>query len=283
MQCLKTTLKTGSKFSKCSCSGIPVTSRRGVTVRGRNQPKGWLETQVLWVSSISAGSWSERPRSFPWGNTTSEVRWDEAALGDGDGPTTTPWQLLYPLFWGEPGKGEKARRGRRRGKAEYCTTGSALWKAMKKYIGQMLSLGPWWCPAPISDRSFLCFRRFHPGKILSPVSCLSDGKCDICRVACSRNSPLLVNVYICWCELQGWCRPQQPRLHFSYGICRSLTHWIWELEGLLWFMDAHHFKVIFSLYGLGETCLLMRTKRTFSWCSTITCISYEHQHNQLRL
>lgn len=242
----------------------------GVTgSEGGTSPKaGFESTGPLSEQHLSAGSRRKGGEIFSSRkyNFRSEMGW--SCFGDAGMGRQRPLgsHFFYPLFWGAREGRKSKKRGQKKGKRRILYNG--VHSLSNEEIHRMLSLGPWWCPAPISDRSSLCFRQFHLGRFYSPVSCLSDGKCDICHVACSRNSPECVHSLV-WAPGLISAPPAQVTF-FLWGFVVFLTHWIWELEGLLWFMDAHHFKVIFSLYGLGETCShLWEQRGHFSWCSTI--------------
>lgn len=81
-------------------------------------------------------------RSFPRGNTTSKVRWDEAALEMQGWANNDPLAATsFTLCSEEPGKGENARReGRIRGKRRIWHNG--VNSLRNEEIHQTLSPGP---------------------------------------------------------------------------------------------------------------------------------------------
>lgn len=189
----------------------------GVTgSEGGTSPKaGFESTGPLSEQHFSAGSWRKGQDLF-----LEEIqlqKWDGMKLlwRCRDGPTTTPWQpLLLPFVLRSQGREKKQEERAEEGEKQNIAQRSALPEQWRN-----TSIRCWaWAPGGAQPRyqtvpSYALggftredFTHLYHAYQMGSVTSAAWHAVEIHQ-----------NVYICWCELQGWSRPQQPRLHFSYG------------------------------------------------------------------
>ena len=117
----------------------------GVTrSEGGTSPKAgfvWERTPSEWAASLCCRR--EGGEIFSWRKHNFKSEVGSSCFGDaGIGHS------FYPLFW-ETKEGRKSKnRGQKKGKRRILHKG--MHSLRNQEIHWMLSLGPWWCPAPIS-------------------------------------------------------------------------------------------------------------------------------------
>ena len=170
---------------------LPAVGVRGPE-RTASQNAGFVWESAFCLSDHrpSAGNQRKGGKTFSSRKYNSKSKigccFEDAAMGQQLPPSSN---FFYPLFWKIREERKGIKRGQEKGKRRILHHGVGTHSLRNQETHPMGSLVPWWCPAPnIRIGSSLCSRLFHLGRFYSPVSYLSDGKCVICHMACSRNS-----------------------------------------------------------------------------------------------
>lgn len=144
----------------------------------------------------------------------------------GDAGMGQQWPLgshfFYPLFWGTREGRKRKKRGQNKGEKENMAQRRELPEKWRNTSDA--EPGPPVMPSPsIRIGSSLGFRWFHLGRFYSPVARLPDGKCDICHMACSRNSSECVSLLV-WAPGLISAPPAQVTF-FLWGFAVSFSIW----------------------------------------------------------